>query len=108
MPMDADLHIHTKYSFDSLLEPKTIIKLALKRGLSAIAITDHNTVRGSIVTRRKASSINDLMIIPGIEVKTNMGEIVGLFVQNEIKTRNFDEVIEDIHSQDGLVVLPHP
>lgn len=108
MSMEVDLHIHTKYSFDSLLEPKTVIKLALKRGLSAIAITDHNTIKGSLVTVREASSVKDLIVIPGIEVKTNLGDIIGLYVQDEIKAGEFHRVVEEIRIQDGLVVLPHP
>jgi len=108
MSMDVDLHIHTKYSFDSLLEPETVIKLALKRGLSAIAITDHNTIKGSLVTIHKASTVKNLIIVPGIEVKTDMGDVIGLYVQDEIKARGFREVVEEIRRQDGLVVLPHP
>lgn len=103
-----DLHIHTKYSMDSLLEPKTIIKLALKRGLSAIAITDHNTLKGSLVTMHEASSVKDLMVIPGVEVKTDMGDVIGLYIQDKITAREFHEVVEEIRRQDGLVVLPHP
>lgn len=106
--MDVDLHIHTKYSFDSLLEPKTIIKLALKRGLSAIAITDHNTIKGGLVTMSEASSVKDLTVISGIEVKTDIGDVIGLYVQDEIKARGFHDVVNEIRRQDGLVVLPHP
>ena len=99
--------MHTKYSMDSFLEPKTIIKLALKRGLSAIAITDHNTLKGSLVTMRESSSVKDLMVIPGVEVKTDIGDVIGLYIQDEIKAREFHEVVEEIRRQDGLVVLPH-
>lgn len=105
---EVDLHIHTKYSPDSFLEPKTVIKLALKRGLSAIAITDHNTIKGSLVTMREASSVKDLMIISGIEVKTDVGDVIGLYVQDEIKPGDFHMVVEEIRHQDGLVILPHP
>ncbi|MEM2915578.1 MAG: PHP domain-containing protein [Candidatus Bathyarchaeia archaeon] len=108
MSMDADLHIHTKYSFDSFLEPKTVVKLALKRGLSAIAITDHNTIKGSLMTKQEASSVKDLAIISGIEVKTDLGDVIGLFVQDEVKARKFQDVVEEIRRQNGLVVLPHP
>jgi hypothetical protein len=108
MPAEVDLHVHTKYSFDSLLEPRTIIKSALKRGLSAIAITDHNTLKGSLATLREASSIQDLMVILGIEIRTNQGDIVGLFVQNEIDSREFYEVVEEIKRQGGIAILSHP
>lgn len=108
MSTEVDLHVHTKYSPDSLLEPKTVVKLALKRGLSAIAITDHNTIKGSLATMREASSVKNLMIIAGIEVKTDVGDVIGLYVEDEIKAGDFNMVVEEIRHQDGLVVLPHP
>ena len=44
--MKVDFHIHTKYSYDSLMEPDKIIRNAVKRGLDGIVICDHNTIRG--------------------------------------------------------------
>jgi predicted metal-dependent phosphoesterase TrpH len=108
MSTDMDLHIHSKYSMDSVLEPKTIIKLALKWGLSAILITDHNITRGSLKAMREASMIKDLKVIPGVELRTDVGDVIGLYVQDEIKARDFNGVVEEIKNQDGLVVLPHP
>lgn len=43
--MNYDLHIHSKYSSDGVLDPEKIVKIATKRGLSGIAITDHNTIK---------------------------------------------------------------
>ncbi|MEM3365463.1 MAG: PHP domain-containing protein [Candidatus Methanomethyliaceae archaeon] len=106
--MYIDFHIHTKYSFDAFLEPKTLVKQALKRGLSAIAVTDHNTVRGSLVTISEAKMVRDLVIIPGVEVKTDVGDVIGLYVQDEVKAKDFITVVEKIRRQGGLVVLPHP
>lgn len=108
MAIEADLHVHTKYSFDCLLEPRTVIKIALMRDLSVIAITDHNTVKGGLATIREASSVENLIVIPGIEVKTDMGDLIGLYVQEEIKSRDFYDVVDEIRAQGGLVVLPHP
>jgi predicted metal-dependent phosphoesterase TrpH len=108
MSIDTDLHIHTKYSFDSLLEPKTIIKLALKRGLSTISITDHDTIKGSLLVRREALPNKNLIVIPGIEVRTDRGDVIGLYVQDAIKVAGFLDVVDEIRRQDGLVVLPHP
>jgi len=45
MLFDLDTHIHTEFSRDSLLNLKTLLKIAKKRGLGAIAITDRNTFR---------------------------------------------------------------
>jgi predicted metal-dependent phosphoesterase TrpH len=73
-----------------------------------MAITDHNTIKGSLVIMHEVSSVKDLMVIPGIEVKTDIGDVIGLYVQNEIRTKRFHEVVEELRRQDGLVVLPHP
>lgn len=105
--MNFDLHIHSKYSFDSLLEPKKIIKIAKKRGLDGVAITDHNTIKGSLEAK-KINKDHDFLVILGSEIGTEIGDITGLFLNEEIKSRDSLEVIAEIHEQDGIVVLPHP
>jgi predicted metal-dependent phosphoesterase TrpH len=102
--MRFDLHIHSVYSYDSLLRIPTIMKTAQRLGLDAIAITDHETM-GAYATLRPQS---DLTIIPGMEIKTDKGDVIGLFLSAEIQSRDFCEVIDEIRDQDGLVVLPHP
>lgn len=105
MSIDRELHIHMKYSFDSLLEPETIIKLALKRGISAIAMTDHNTINGDLVVRREALSSKNLIVVLGIEVGTDRGNVIGLCVQNEIKVAGFLDIVDEIRRQDGSVAF---
>ena len=48
MQVKVDLHVHTIYSRDSLITPKDLVFYAKKRGLTAVAITDHNTVEGAL------------------------------------------------------------
>ena len=104
--MKLDLHIHSKYSFDSLLEPKRIVKIALSKGINAIAVTDHNTIKGALKTRFYQNKC--LIVIMGSEIKTNIGDIIGLFLTEEIISRDFFDVVDEIKDQDGIVVLPHP
>jgi len=59
--LTADLHIHTTYS-DGLLTPDEVIKIAFRKGLYAISITDHDTVAGI----RKFEN-SQVKVIPGIE-----------------------------------------
>jgi len=100
-----DFHIHSKFSYDSLLNPKRIVRIAEKRGLDGIAITDHDTIKGAL----EASKLNkSIYIVIGSEIKTEIGDIIGLFLKEEITSKNFDEVVDEIKRQDGLVVLPHP
>jgi len=105
--MMYDLHIHSKYSYDSILEPRTIITVAKKRNLNGIAITDHNTIKGALVAQ-KENQDQDFDIIVGAEIKTNIGDIVGLHLQEEIKSRNFIETVDEIKRQGGVSVLAHP
>ncbi len=101
-----DLHIHSRYSIDSFLTPEKIVKRATSIGLNAIAITDHNTINGSKVLQ--AIKQDSLLIISGSEIATDYGDLIGLFINEEIKSRRFEEVIDEIKDQDGIVVLPHP
>jgi predicted metal-dependent phosphoesterase TrpH len=100
-----DFHIHSRFSYDSLLSPKRIVRIAEKRGLDGIAITDHNTIKGALEVSRFD---NSLYVIIGSEIKTEEGDVIGLFLNDEIASKHFDEVVDEIKSQDGLVVLPHP
>jgi hypothetical protein len=103
----ADLHIHSKYSHDSLMSPEGIVKRAKKAGLTCIAITDHGTIRGG-VEGKKAGEKYGIRVIVGSEVKTDCGDIIGLNLHEEIGVTGWKEVITAIRSQGGFVVLPHP
>ena len=67
--MRIDTHVHTIYSkhwfwgFDSLNTPLEMIKFAIKKGLDGLAITDHNTVKGSMVGKKIAKSFKGFKII---------------------------------------------
>jgi predicted metal-dependent phosphoesterase TrpH len=105
--MNLDLHIHSKYSYDSFTGLKSILKISKRRGIQVISITDHNTME-AYNELQKFPKQDDILIIPGMEIKTELGDIIGLFLQNEIKSRTFIEVIDEIDEQDGVSVLPHP
>jgi len=105
--MNYDLHVHSKYSHDSLLDPSKIPQIAIKRGLDGVAIIDHNSIQGGI-EGEKTNKDPDFEIIVGSEIKTEYGDVIGLFLNEEVKSRNFIEVIEEIKNQGGLTVLAHP
>ncbi len=104
--MKYDLHIHSKYSSDGVLEPEEIVRFAIKKGLDGIAITDHNTILGGV--RAKEYETENFEVIIGSEVMTERGEITGLFLSREIKSKDVQGVIAEIKAQGGLVVIPHP
>ncbi|AKG92432.1 putative metal-dependent phosphoesterases {PHP family} [Geoglobus ahangari] len=102
-----DFHVHTIYSGDSIITPKLLVKASLKSGLNGVAITDHNTTKG--IQKVKDFLKNaDLTIIDGIEIQTRVGDIIGLFINEELSSIDPYEVCDKIHEQGGLVILPHP
>jgi len=105
--MKFDLHIHSKYSYDSFLSPVKIIRIARKKGLDGVAVTDHNTIKGGVETSR-INKGDDFIVITGSEIRTEYGDIIGLFLSVEIRSQTFVEVVEEIRDQDGMVVLAHP
>lgn len=103
----VDFHVHSIYSFDSLMSLQEILRDAKNKELQGIAITDHNTIEGAL----KAQKLNrdpELTVIIGAELKTEVGEIIGIFLKDRIFSKKIREVIDEIHSQGGLVILPHP
>jgi predicted metal-dependent phosphoesterase TrpH len=103
----ADFHIHSRYSHDSLMVPESIVRRAKKVGLSSVAITDHNTIQGGIRALEMGKQTG-IEIIVGAEVKTDRGDIIGLCLNQEIRSAEWRSVVDEIRSQGGIVVLPHP
>ncbi len=107
MSMKIDMHVHTKYSWDSTNEIIDIIKVAKKIGLHGIAIVDHNTAVASL-KYKKLFEENGLILIPGMEIKTEYGEIAAYFINEEIRSRKLWEVIDEIRDQGAKICIPHP
>jgi predicted metal-dependent phosphoesterase TrpH len=102
--LKIDFHVHTCYSCDSSITLKQVVSCARKKGLDGVAITDHNTVKGALKLKTK-----DIIVIPGIEVSTSDGHLLGLNVAKPItKKLGIEETIEIIHDYGGIAVAPHP
>jgi predicted metal-dependent phosphoesterase TrpH len=108
----ADFHCHTRHSRDSRLEEDRFITLAIERGLTHVAVTDHNTIDGALAVRAMAEEMgaaDQLTVIPAEEVSSADGEIVALFISETIPRDLPAEVTADaIREQGGLVSVPHP
>jgi predicted metal-dependent phosphoesterase TrpH len=105
----ADLHMHTSWSHDCSMEVDELLDHAEAEGLGAIAITDHNVFGGALEALERARG-RRLVVIPGEEVKTGgEGEVIGLFLEEEIpRGMSFAETVDAIRAQGGLVYIPHP
>jgi hypothetical protein len=105
----ADLHMHTSWSHDCQIPVEELLDHAEAEGLGAIAVTDHNVFGGAREAVELARG-RDLVVIPGEEVKTaDQGEVIGLFLSEEIpRGLSFGETVDAIRAQGGIVYLPHP
>ena len=107
--MKFDPHIHSIYSGDARSKPIDIIKQAMKLGLDAIAISDHDSIEGSKIAIEIAKKIDDFLVIPSIEISSTNGHILGLGVENIIpKDLSPEETIEKIHEEGGIAIITHP
>lgn len=104
--MEVDLHIHSQYSPDSRSRPEDIIKRAVTLGLGAIAVTDHDSLKGAAAAARLAPE--SLLIVPGMELKTEKGDLLALFVSQEVRSNTFAAAVDEIRSDGGIAIVPHP
>lgn len=104
--MKFDLHIHTMRSYDSFSKLDDIIKYAKLRGLSGIAITDHEHHLKNDDIKHLANQ--SIWIIKGAEIYTDVGDIIALFIHNKLASTKALDLINEIHDQNGIAILAHP
>lgn len=102
MEIKLDLHVHSRRSPDGTMSLEEIVSLARARGLDGAAVCDHD------LALTGPPRFDDFLLIPGVEVSTQLGHLLGLFVTGPVETRDFLQAVEIIHSQGGLAVLAHP
>jgi len=105
--INADLHMHSNYSKDCTHSVESLIRTAREIGLGAIALTDHNEIKGAFRALELADG--DPFVIVAEEIKSREGEVIGLFLQEYIPPKlSFDETLSRIKEQGALVYVPHP
>jgi predicted metal-dependent phosphoesterase TrpH len=106
----ADLHTHSRASFDALASPESLIRTAAARGLTHVAITDHDRIHGALAARDRAATLApDLTVIVGEEVRTADGDLICLFLERAIPPGlSVEDTIAAARAQGGLVGVPHP
>jgi predicted metal-dependent phosphoesterase TrpH len=108
--IQADLHIHTVYSPDSVVQPKTLVdQLVAHSFIKVAAVTDHDSVRGCKATVELASAYPDILIIPGVEISTPQGDMV-ILGTDELPPRPWtpEVVVDYAKSVDAVSIVAHP
>jgi hypothetical protein len=95
--LNTDLHTHSYYS-DGQISPKELVKLAKKRGVKNLSLTDHDSVKGVQEAVREGKKVG-VNVIPGVEIRTNYSEVLGYFVDiknkkliSELKKNTQEEI----------------
>lgn len=108
LPLKIDLHVHTCYSYDATSSLREVIVCAKKSGLDGIAITDHDTLKGAKRALKLARRM-EFKVIPGIEVTTLQGHVLGLNITTSIpQDLSLVEAVEKIHEAEGIAIAAHP
>ncbi|MGQ9719007.1 MAG: PHP domain-containing protein [Nitrososphaerales archaeon] len=104
MPVRIDFHVHTQWSHDAFGDLSEIGKWAKLKGIDVVVITDHNRV-----TLHKPKIIDSISFVPGIEVKTTYGHVLGVNLQEDLDTKLLkSNPMEAIHKAGGVCILAHP
>ena len=105
-----DLHNHTRYSRDGTMTPQELLERAAARGVDALAVTDHDCLRGALECAALAAADPSLpRVIVGEEMASCQGDLVGLFLTRQIPGGlDVLDTISLVREQGGLVYLPHP
>ena len=102
MDVRLDLHVHSRRSPDGAMSLEEIVRRAKAAGLQGMAVCDHDLVMEAV------PECSDFLVIPGIEVSTDQGHLLGLFVTEPVESREFFKAAAEIRRQGGLAVLAHP
>ena len=93
--------MHTSASSDAHTRPDELVPRCKERGLDGLAITDHNVLARGVPS--------ELLIIPGIEVSSRDGHIIGLGVSDTVpRGLSADETILQIKRLGGVSIVAHP
>ncbi len=105
MLYSTEFHSHTIASKDSLLHPADLIAAARRKGIDRVIVTDHNTITGA----RAAQTLAPELVIVGEEIMTTQGEILAVFVTEEVPARlTPQETIRRLRDQGAFISVSHP
>lgn len=103
-----DMHIHSHNSPDGVMTLEEIAVRARAAGLDGVAVCDHNRTLPADELRRAADAFPNFLFIPGVELSTEYGHLLGWFVTEPVSADNFPEAVDAIRRQGGVAVLAHP
>ena len=108
MELKLDLHVHSYHSPDGRMDLDEIVTRCRRVGLDGCAVCDHDACLPPEEIRRIREAYPEFLLIPGTEVSTELGHLLGWFVTEPVDSRDLRAAAEAIHAQGGIAVLAHP
>ncbi|MFB6113554.1 MAG: PHP-associated domain-containing protein [Halodesulfurarchaeum sp.] len=108
LSLDIDPHVHSEDSYDGRDPAELILEHAEDTELDGVVITDHDAIEES---KRAASMAPDygLVGIPGVEVSTAAGHLLGLGVEERpTPGQSLIDTVDEIRDLGGIAIVPHP
>jgi predicted metal-dependent phosphoesterase TrpH len=110
-----DLHLHSYFSADAASAPEELIAAAKKRGLSGIAITDHDTCEvheyliDKGLERPDGEPVDGFLVVPGVEVSTADGHLLCVGTTLPVmRGEPASQVVKAIEDRGGVAIPSHP
>lgn len=101
----VDFHCHTRASKDSLTSPEKLLETCRHKRIDRIVITDHNTIAGAL----EAQHIDPHRVIIGEEIKTLQGELLAVYVKEQVPAGLSASVtIAHLKDQGAFISVSHP
>jgi predicted metal-dependent phosphoesterase TrpH len=101
----VEFHCHTRFSGDSLAEPKALLAACQRRQIDRLIITDHNRIDGA----RAARELDPQRVIVGEEIMTTAGELLAAFVTEQVPAGLPPfEAIRRLRDQGAFISVSHP
>jgi predicted metal-dependent phosphoesterase TrpH len=105
--LQIDLHAHTTFS-DGTFSPFDVVLQARRRGLDAVAVTEHNLLFPARMARWFSTRIGGPTVLLGEEVTSARAHVVAVGIEHAVAPGPLDEVIASIHAQHGIAIAAHP
>ena len=107
--MKGLIHFHSDHSYDSVNKIEAITSFIQREYIDFLVLTDHETIKGSLELKAAIKEKNIKAIAPiAAEYKTDCGDLIAIFIKDEIKDMTAEGFIKEVHNQGGLVLIPHP
>jgi len=103
---DILFHVHTRFSYDSYMDPEKIVAKSRELGYKGVVVVDHQNIQGGLEAKRFET--DDFKVIVAGEYHTRYGDIVGINLSKNIDSSEPKEVVDQIHQQGGQAIWVHP